>query len=335
MKITVVYNQVAELSFGQPEDILADGDTVKTAKEIATALLSLGYKIDLFAIDEQSAGRLTTYETDLFFNTAFGIGSVPKSEADVAELLGKTGKPYTGSNAKAIVLTTDKVATKKILSAAGLPTPKWQVFDNSEEFDPGINFPVIIKPGNEDCSLGISPSSVVESASALQKQVKKLQKVYREPVLVEEYIAGRELNVTVLGNGKRAEVLPISEIVFGPSFKNKYKIVDFTAKWKEETEEYRETVGACPAKLPKSTEESVKRISLAAYQLTGCNDYARVDIRLSSDGMPYVLEVNANPGVGPEDGVVRSAKAAGYNYPQFLEAIIKITAERFQKTKYA
>ncbi len=312
MKITVLFNRVISLDVGRPKDILADDDTVKTAQAIATAL-----QAELFELTEKTAKDLKNIRTDVFFNTAFGIGNSPKSEAEVTVLLEKTGIPYTGSDAKAITLTTNKYATKKILQAFGLPVPG------------ETNFPLIVKPSNEDCSLGISQMSIVRNKSDLEKQIKLLQKTYSEDVLVEEYINGRELNVTVL----KDRVLPISEIVFGKSFKNKYKIVDFAAKWEENTSDYKETVGVCPAKLLLSVQKKIEGIALHAFNVTGCKDYARVDMRLANNSFPYILEVNANPGVGPEDGATRSAKAAGLSYREFLEKIIDATLIRFENQR--
>lgn len=301
MKIFVVYNRVKSLAVGGVNDILADEDTVKTALAIAKELDG-----ELFELNEKTASKLKNLDADIFFNTAFGIGGAPKSEAEVVTLLEKTGKPYTGSSVKAIILTTDKEATKNVLRAKNLPTPG------------NTKFPLIVKPSGEDCSLGITQASVVNNMKELDKQVTLLKKIYSEDVLVEEYIDGRELNVTILGN----TVLPISEIVFGKSFDSKYKIVDFASKWEEESDSFKETTGICPAKLPINIIEKINQISLEAFRATGCRDYARVDIRLDKNNRPFILEVNANPGVGPNDGTVRSAKAAGYTYKSFLEKII-------------
>ena len=313
MKITVVYNEVKIKTYGKPEDLLADVDTVKTAEEIALALSSLGYETELFKVDEESVRSLTkSYPTDLFFNNAFGIGSTAKSEADLTGILEKTSKPFSGATSKNIVLTTDKIATKKILAAAMLPVP-----GNSK-------FPLIIKPAGEDCSLGISQASVVNNKMELKKQKKLLEKTYAEEVLIEEFIDGRELNVTILGN----QVLPISEIIFGKSFKSKYKIVDFAAKWEEETDEFKETVGVCPAKLSEGLRRKIEEIALKAFMVTNCRDFARVDMRLDKNNQPYILEVNANPGIGPNDGVVLSAKAAGHSYLSFLQKIVSLALLR-------
>ncbi len=330
MKITVTYNVVRKVAVGNPLDILADEDTVKTAEAIARGLQSLGNTVDLLAIDEQSVKRLKNHPTDFYFNSAFGIGGMAKSEADVAAFLERSGKPFSGSDAKAIILTTEKVATKKLLIAHDIPTPKYQVFSGCERLDPALSFPLVVKPATEDSSLGIGAASVVKTCPAAEKQMQIIRDEYDDPVLVEEYIEGRELNVTVLGNGEQARVLPISEIIFGPSFKNHYKVVDFAAKWEIDSWKYKETNGICPADLAEQVRKKVADTALSAYRLTGCRDYGRVDIRLDKSGVPYILEVNANPGIGLEDGASRSAKAAGLAYPQFLEEIVHIALARYE-----
>ncbi|MEK7566037.1 MAG: ATP-grasp domain-containing protein [Patescibacteria group bacterium] len=313
MKITVVYNQVKSLVIGNPEDILSEEDTVVTARAISENLATLGHEVSLFDLNEKSVGKLKSLSADFIFNCAYGIGSAAKSEPEVPNLLAKTGIPFSGSHSGAIILTNNKIAAKEILRANNLPTP------GSEKF------PLIVKLSDEHCSLGITDRSVVKSFRELRIQTEKLKKAYSQNILIEEFIDGRELNVTVLGN----EVLPISEIIFGPSFKNKYKIVDFAAKWEEKSLAFKETNGVCPAILPKDIEEKIKTIAVKAVSATNCLDYTRVDFRLSKDNAPYILDINANPAIGPDDGATRSAKAAGFSYPQFLQKIIDVSLARF------
>lgn len=295
MRITIIYNQ------DNSGDAVVD-DSIKTAQAIAQNLATLGHQTDLF---ELKSNKLPKFSADVLFNQAWGVGSDENSEDKVAQLLEKTGISYTGADAKAIRLTGDKIKTKKLLKYANISTPRFQIIKN-------LRFPLIVKPSQEDCSLGISQSSI-----------------YNEPILIEEYIDGRELNVTILGH----EVLPISEITFGPTFKNKYKIVDFAAKWEKRTPEYKQTVGVCPAKLPASLSRKIQSLALKVFKLTHGRDLTRIDFRLSSDGTPFVLEVNVNPAIGPEDGAVRSARAGGLSYPKFLEKIVKLAYGRHYQTQ--
>jgi D-alanine-D-alanine ligase len=140
---------------------------------------------------------------------------------------------------------------------------------------------------------------------------------YRQPALVEEFIEGRELNVSILGNEKPV-ALPISEIDMRSMPKGTARVCDYRAKWVPESEEYLQTVPRCPAPVGRAMERRVKEIALAAFRLLSCRGYARIDIRLSSRGIPYVLEVNPNPSIGPDAGIARSAAAAGISYPKLI-----------------
>lgn len=318
MKVTVLYNEVTQITSGKSEDILADKDTIKTANNVVEALTDLGYEVELFKVDENSVKKINKdYPTDIFFNNAFGIGNALKSEADLAGIIEKSGIPFTGATSKNIILTTDKIATKDLLLAVGLPTPKIV----------NPKFPLFVKPIGEDCSLGISQSSVVQNNQELKKKIKELTKLYHEDVLVEEYIEGRELNVSIVGSGDSLRVLPISEIIFEANFPGKYHIVDFESKWNEKSDFFKQSNGVCPAKLDKNLKEKIEDLAKKAFIICGCRHFARVDVRLDKDNLPWILEVNANPGIGRKDGLIRSAITAGYTYESFLDFLIRIAVE--------
>jgi len=329
--ITILYNVVNKLEYGEDADLLADEDTIKTAQAINRALKEEGFNSNLFELSENTLGNLFEIKTDLIFNLCYGIGSISRTEAQVVKILEKLDIPFTGAGNRAITTTTDKEVTKKKFIENNIPTPAYQVFVSSSDFqDERLRFPLIVKPKNQDCSLGIHNNAVVENKYDLQDRVTFLLKSYKEPILVEEYIEGRELNVTLVGNNSRVSMLPISEIVFGKSYldKNKWKIVDFEAKWIEDSINYTETPGVCPAILNNEVENKIEELTKLAYKVCECRDYARIDLRLSPDDIPYFLEINLNPGIGPEDGTIRSAKAAGFSYTSFLREIIKTTATR-------
>lgn len=328
MKITILYNKVTQIENGKPEDLLADEDTIRTANEINSSLVNLGYLTELFCVDETSVGKITgDYPTDLFFNNAFGIGNASKSEGDLVGIIEKTGIPFTGATEKNIILTSDKVATKDVLQAFEIPTPGFAMFSSQKKIKTDMKFPLFVKPSGEDCSFGITQSSVVQNEAELKKKIAELIELYHEGVLVEEYIEGRELNVSIMGKNKDLFVLPISEIIFGPKFPGKYHIVDFDSKWNECSDFFLETNGVCPAVLDKDVKEKIEKIAEKAFKVTGCRHFARVDMRLDNNGQPWVLEVNANPAIGKKDGFVRSARAAGYNYESFLDFLVKLAVE--------
>ncbi len=332
--VTVLYNRVTNLAFGNKDDILADEDTVKCAKNIAEALKKEKFKVILFEVNEKSVKKLPDLKTDFFFNLCGGIGNIPGSEPEVPKILDKVGIPYSGAVADKLKLTTDKVKTKILFNKFGIPTPAYQVFSNSSEnLKPQLKFPLIVKPSSEDCSLGIDSDSVVDNEKNLRKKVAKIIKKYQEPALVESYINSRELNVTIVGNGKKTIMLPVSEIIFGKSYDNgtKKRIVDFSAKWHEASVSYHDTVGTCPAKLSESARKKLEKYVLRVYhQICGDPGYARIDIRyVEKPEKFYFLEINLNPDISDGMGAARSAKTYGWTYPQFLKKIIEYSLDRF------
>lgn len=323
LNLVVVYNKVTSLSFGRPEDIIADADTIIMAKKVADALSKRGHQVNLFELDEASTSKLANIKTDCFFNLCGGVDSIPHSESLAAAKLEETGRPVAGSGPRSIELTTDKIATKKVFQKGGVPTPKFLVAENDKVKLSALKFPILLKPSIEDCSLGISQDSVFKSEEGVQEKIVSLINLYHEPVLIEEYIAGRELRVSIVGNGDQKTALPISELVFGKSFKDQFKIFDFSAKWLEGSQPYEDTYAVSPAKLSPPSRSVVEETALLAYDLTGCSDYGRIDIRLDKDDVPHVLEVNANPAIGPNDALATSAEAAGISYGELLEMIVE------------
>jgi D-alanine-D-alanine ligase len=249
---------------------------------------------------------------------------------NIAALLELLDIPFTGSSALALGLSQDKGKTKSILAHQGLPTPAYCVWQpGMDRRLSGLQFPLIIKPLLEDASLGIDNDAYIPDEKTLKQQVRKIYQGYGQPALVEEYIDGRELNVSILGN-ENPQVLPISEIDFSSMPPGLPKICSYAAKWVENSREFSSTVPCCPAPLSPPVEKKIKEVSLEAYRIMDCRDYARVDIRLSPQGIPYVLEINANPDISPDAGMTRSAKTAGFTYSEFIARIVEISWARYR-----
>ena len=330
-KVTVLYNEITSLQCKDDQAILSEQGAKEDAKIIAKALVSDGYRAAIFKLTQDNLRDLSKVKTNLFFNLCDGIGNLSKTEHKVPEILDQMNLPYTGANASSLILTTNKVLTKKIFEQEAIPTPAYAVFEAVPDSLPkGLAFPLFVKPVAEDCSLGIDANSFVENLSDLKRKVRYLLEKYQQPVLAEEYIAGRELNVTVIGNGKEARVLPISEIIFGKFYVGKKKFVDFKAKWLENSLFYRNTIGVCPAKISKSLANKIERLSLKAYFACGGRDYARIDMRLSRENVPYFLEVNLNCDISPGMGASRSAKAGGLSYTQFIGKLALFAYKRYE-----
>lgn len=325
MKITVLFNQVTSSPIPDESFLLAEEGAREDAELIAKTLEGSGFTADIFELTPATIAALDSLSADLFFNLCDGIGNLARSEAEVPKILDKKGSAYTGSDSHGLLLTTDKEATKKVFEKEDIPTPRsFRLETIPKKLPPGFNFPLIVKPMAEDCSLGITLNSVVDNFGEFLAEAKRLLATFSEPVLAEEYIDGRELNVAILDR----QVLPISEIKFGSFFEGKPKIVDFAAKWEEESPNCLQTVGVCPADLPAGIAEKIGELSLRAYQATGGRDYGRVDLRLSRWGEPYFLEVNLNPDISLEAGFFRSAKAAGMSYQEMVKRIVESACQR-------
>jgi len=327
LKVGVLFNRPAEPPRGEESDFVAEAEVEEQAEWVQKALDKLGYDYQMlpFEVDLELLIRaLKKFRPDVVINLCEGAFGDSHLESNVPSILELLNIPYTGSPSLSLGMCQNKGLTKKILEANGLPTPKFRILESVADWQSDVGFPLFVKPLKEDASLGISNKSYVRNEAELKAQVEYITNRYKQPALVEEYIAGRELNVSILGYDD-PKVLPISEITFG--FRDEPKIVSFSAKWFRESDEYEKTIPVCPAALEPSVKDNVEKVALKAFELLYCRDYARVDIRLR-DGSPWILEVNPNPDISVEAGFSRSLKAAEISYEQFVEKIIRFALQR-------
>jgi len=312
---------------------LSEVGVLEEREDIVRALQVMGYRCSMFNVDSDIT-RLINFlkdeEPDVIFNLCESVGNEAIHEMHVAGIYELMGIPYTGSDPLTLGTALNKARVKEILLHNNLPTPRFQLIKSSVRIslNDSLNFPLIVKPSHEDASIGISSDSVVYNIVDLRKRVRNIIERFDQPALVEEYIDGRELNVAILGNRKPL-VLPISEIDMSTLPKQYHRIITYNAKWMKGTDEYEHTIGVCPAKLPQEMEQQVKEMALKAFQLMGCRDYARIDIRLSKENKPYILEVNPNPDISDDAGFSRSAKTYGYKFEELIGKIIECALERF------
>ena len=331
ISLLVLYSlPLPRLPDGTPDPI-GRKSSLDRLHSVARALRACGYRTKTLEFkDDWAAGlrRITRIRADLIFNLCEEFRGHSKLEMNIAALLEMIEVPFTGSSSLVLGLSQDKGKTKSLLAEHGIPTPAYRVYAPGEKkISPPLRYPLIAKPVCEDGSLGIDNAALAADPRALRRKVKSIHDSYRQPALVEEYIEGRELNVSIIGNEK-PEILPISEIDFSTLPAELPKICSYAAKWMEETREFAHTRPLCPAALPSQTRERVREVALQAYRILDCRDYARVDIRLSRRGVPYVLEINANPDISTDAGMIRSALAAGYSYDSFISRIAQVALAR-------
>ena len=302
------------------------------------------------------------------FNLVEGLGGDARPANLVPAVCRAFGRGVTGSDTPALELGLDKWRCKNVLRGTGLPVPigfcvpVGQAPEESISFEATVNFvdskcacrghaggqlrvvgvpPAsgaaetaatrqitwIVKPAQADASEGIDSASIVSTRADLEAAVGRVHGM-GQAALVEEYIDGRELNVSVLVRDGAAQVLPLAEIDFSAFPPGKPRIVDYAAKWKSDSFEYRNTPRVIPAPLDEATADKVRELALAAFAVLGCQDYARVDFRLDADGMPWILEVNANPDITPDVGFAAALAAAGIAYEDFVAGVVASAAAR-------
>ncbi len=324
MKVAVLYLEGGTIADVYPDDF-AGRDTCQTVFEVADVIRGLGHETILVNTDLDAFEKLRAMKPDVAFNLCDdGFDNDSSKEPHVAAMLDVLGIPYTGNGYLALATCLDKVHTKELLCQNGLPTPKFHVALTEDDLNHDLKYPVIVKPSREDGSIGIKDDSVAQNAEHLKKIVKRVLDTYDQPALIEEYINGREFNVAVVGNDEPV-ALPVSEIKFEGLPENQ-RITSYTAKWIEDSPQYKGTVPQCPADIDKGFAAQLQDISKKAYKLLGLRGYGRVDIRANGHG-PYILEVNPNPDIDKDAGLFRSAKAAGMTYSDLIAKVLEFATE--------
>jgi D-alanine-D-alanine ligase len=270
--------------------------------------------------------RLAELEPDCAFNLCESLAGDARLESAVPLVLDLMGIPFTGSPPDALSAALYKDRVKHRLEAAGVPTPRACVM--SRPRDPcDLAFPLIVKPVREDGSVGISAKSVVYDDASLRRAVERVRSTLRQPCLVEEYVAGRELNVALLGY-PTARVLPLQEIDFSGLPADEPRIVSYEAKWKSGSVDDLGTRPVLRPEMPATLAARVRRAALEAFRAVGVRDYGRVDVRLAPSGVPFVVDVNPNCDLSRAAGMARAAAAFGIEYGSLVKLLVRYALRR-------
>jgi D-alanine-D-alanine ligase len=260
-------------------------------------------------------------------------GGGPLDYTRVPAVVQSLGLACTGADSACLGLCADKWQTKAALLPYGVPTPQAVVVPLGQD-TPGLMSAtdrLIVKPLRAHASEGIDASSVVFGRGPeLVRAVKRVHQQFGSPALIEQFIDGRELGVSILQHGRELHVLPLAEIDFSGLPPDMPHIVCYAAKWLPETPQARGTQRRMPADLPDRIAEHVRRLALAAWEATACSGYARVDFRLDPDGQPFVLEVNPNPDMGPDSSFAAALETAGIAHTQFAQMLVDDAIEAVQ-----
>lgn len=306
-------------------------ELASTAEKVSRALVSRGHFVEVQALGagdlDELLVQLRKDPPDLVFNLCKSLGGDARHEVVVPSLLELLGIPYTGSGALCLGLCLHKFQTKQILRAASIPTPPSVMLPATgssvaEELAiaENIGYPLILKLGQTDGSVGISDASIIHNDEAFLRQLAHLRRRYRQPILAERYIAGREIYVSMLGNAP-LRILPMQEVDFSQLPSHLAPIVGESAKWEPSSPEYQGTSAVELGPMPGTVRARVELIARQAFAILEVSDYGRCDIRLSANGTPYVIDVNANCALADGAGFARAAALAGLSYDQLVEQI--------------
>ena len=279
--------------------------------------------------------QLKSSQPELVFNLAESFRGKSALESNVAALLNLLNLRYTGSSPAGLILAGDKTLTKKVLAFHGIQSAKFAtMFRGQVDWAHEINFPLLVKPPQEDASLGITQKSVVHDVKELLDVISSTQQEYQSPVLVEEFIDGREFYVGVIGNSN-AEALPIIELDFSKFPAGLPKIASWEAKWGDEGDEkgaeFEGTKSVFPTDLSEDLTQRIQRVAIDAFQALRLRDYGRIDLRVTPDEQIYVIEANPNCYLEKNSEFARAAEKAGLNYTALIARIIELAAGRYSR----
>ncbi len=322
MRIGMTYDLRTSYLFrsGDPKDANAEFDHPDTVQVIADALTALGHEVIRIGNVEQLLARLDRLEADLVFNIAEGYAGRNR-ESQVPILLELRGFPYVGSDGLTQAATLDKLVTKRLLKAEGIPTPDFfQIHDPNELLPKNLTFPLMAKPRYEGSSKGLSEQSIVRSEEELRSQAAWIIETYHQPALVEAFICGTEYTIALIGNNT-PETLPTVQI----QIDGKLKLGELFYTHS------RIAAGAdyiCPAQIDAKLDGRLKALAQATYRAVDCLDFGRVDFRVDEAGRPYVLELNPLPSLSTEDVFMIVAKQMGLGYADMIGRIVDAAVTR-------
>ena len=306
--------------------------------QLSDALRSLDHDVGRLAVGasvEPLVASLVHSPPDLVVNLAESFDGKSSLESNVAALLNLLGCRYTGSSPAGLMLAGDKSLTKKVLRFHEIQTPQFAtLYRGAVDWAGDLTFPVIVKPPQEDASLGITSASVVHEIKDLFDRIGELQSEYQAPVLVEQYIEGREFYVAVLGNANAA-ALPVIEMDFSGFPADRPRIASWAAKWGDDGEgsgaEFAGTTSIFPTDLDPELEARMQQIAVDSFHALRLRDYARIDLRVSAAGEAYVIEVNPNCYLERESEFARAAKRSGLEYADLVARILDLANARYAR----
>jgi D-alanine-D-alanine ligase len=326
MKVALLYTREA-----------AEPPTDPVLGQLSDTLGRLGHEVEPVEVDkrvEPLVGALGRCRPELIVNIAESFSGKSSLESNIAALLNLLGLRYTGSSPSGLILAGDKILAKKMLTFHGIRTPRFAtVYRGALDWAEELQFPVIVKPPQEDASVGLTSGSVVHDLKQLLERMDALQSEFEQPVLVEEFIEGREFYVGVLGNAN-ARALPVIELDFSKFPADRPRIASWEAKWGNDDgggAEFEGTTSIFPDNLPEDLTDRLHTAAVDAFHALRLRDYARIDLRVNDAGEAFVIEVNPNCYLERESEFARAAGHGGLDYDALIGRIVELAAARYAR----
>jgi len=321
LKKAVLINSTA------PDDALEEYDSPTTIGYIQKALESAGHVVVDLGGGIEFIQNILRERIDIVFNIAEGRGNYRSRESQIPAILEMLDIPYTGSDPECLAICLDKPLTKKLVMMDGISTPDWRVVSNKEELEAiswaGFPFPAIVKPAYEGSSKGVHDKSLVDTEEQTYNVVGELLKVYEQPIMIEQFIDGDEVTVGVLGNSSEKSVLGMMRILPRKQQNKFVYSVEVKRDWRNLVD-YE-----VPANLKDEVRKEIVKSSLRTYEVLGCRDFARIDFRVSKDGIPYMLEINPLPGLGDYSDLIIMALKLGWSHEGLIVAVFNAALRRY------
>jgi len=333
-RVTVLYNTDYDAERAPGIDI---SSVEASARALKAALREAGYLAELVGMKGLDVfdvlAKLRADKPDLVFNLCESMAGEPRNEPTFVGLLDLFAIPYTGADLLGLASCLYKQRTKDILIGRGIATPPFRLLERATVDDPTLDeldYPWFLKLVHEDASVGITEENLVRTPATLRTRARTMIEQYAQPVLAERYVEGREINVTLIGNGAELEMLPLHEIDFAAMPADRPHIVSYAAKWDENHIDY---VGTKPVPLRDANPAMIaamEKIARQAWAALGLRDYGRVDLRVDATGKPWVIDINPNCDISPDAGSARAARVAGIAYTQFVDRIAQVAWRRIR-----
>ena len=335
LKVVVIYDRWEEPdepgAANEKAPLTRTLDKKEVEDEVAEALGKLGHEAVLHCLDGsvRSLHALARLDCDIVFNLAESFAGNDTADHCIAAYLELIDKKFTGAGSHGLLYAQDKGVAKKILEFHGIHTPVFaRSFRGRLDFSHDLEFPVIVKPAREDGSIGIEFNAVVSSIRELMERIDWLHANFDSPVLIEEYVEGREMYVGVIGNDNPT-ALPVVELDLSKLPEGRPRIAGAEVKWGKGTPAYRDTKAVVAEDLTEETLSQLQQTAVAVYQALDLRDYARIDMRLRPDGRVAVIEANPNPWLTSKAEFAFAARKAGRTYTQLIEEILDLALARY------